>query len=99
MTEPGRNPAAMGTETLTGMWSQAKRKKREIGGDGQRAAIAPTSDWKILNPSVPPSSGSAERSGWGIMPRTLRPGLQMPAILSRDPLGLASGVMRPSEVE
>src|SRR6266852_4033048 len=58
-------------------------------------AIAPTNDWKILNPSVQPSSGSDERSGWGIMPRTFRPALQIPAILSREPFGLASTVTRP----
>ena len=62
-------------------------------------AIAPTSDWKILIPSVQPSSGSAERSGCGIMPRTLRPGLQMPAMFSSEPLGLASGVISPCGVE
>jgi len=41
------------------------------------------------------SSGSAERSGWGIMPRTLRPGLHTPAIFSNDPLGFVSGVISP----
>ena len=60
--------------------------------------IAPTSDWKILKPSVPPSSGSAARSGCGIMPSTLRPSLQIPAIFSREPLGFASRVISPDEV-
>jgi hypothetical protein len=59
-------------------------------------AMAPTRDSKILNPSVPPSSGSLDRSGCGIIPSTLRPSLQIPAILSRDPLGLASAVMSPA---
>src|SRR5207302_11206427 len=59
------------------------------------AAIAPTNDSMILNPSVPPSSGSAARSGWGIIPSTLRPALQMPAIFSSDPLGFDSGVISP----
>jgi hypothetical protein len=63
------------------------------------AAIAPTSDWNTLKPSVPPSSGSAARSGWGIIPRTLPPGLQIPAMFSSDPLGLASEVIWPSSVE
>src|SRR5208282_5949033 len=62
-------------------------------------AIAPTNDSKILKPSVPPSSGSAARSGWGIMPRTLRPGLQIPAIFSSDPLGFASVVISPCALE
>ena len=53
-------------------------------------AMAPTMDSKILKPSVPPSSGSLERSGCGIIPSTFRPGLQIPAMLSSDPLGLAS---------
>lgn len=60
------------------------------------SAIVPTSDSKILNPSVPPSSASAARSGCGIIPNTLRPGLQIPAIFSSEPLGLASAVTRPS---
>src|SRR5207245_11398292 len=57
---------------------------------------APTSDSKIFIPSVPPSSDSLARSGCGIIPRTLRPGLQMPAMLSRDPLGLDSAVISPA---
>jgi hypothetical protein len=61
-----------------------------------RFAIAPTIDWKIFIPSVQPSSGSAERSGCGIIPTTLRPGLQMPAMLSREPLGLAAAVISPA---
>ena len=59
-------------------------------------AMAPTMDSKILNPSVPPSSGSLERSGCGIIPSTFRPGLQIPAIFSRDPFGLASAVISPA---
>src|SRR5216683_551552 len=51
-------------------------------------AMAPTRDSKILNPSVPPNSGSLERSGWGIIPNTFRPGLQIPATFSSDPFGL-----------
>ena len=58
-------------------------------------AMAPTRDSKILNPSVPPNSGSLERSGCGIIPSTFRPGLQIPAIFSRDPLGLAALVISP----
>ena len=59
------------------------------------AAIADTSEWKIFAPSVMPSSGSLARSGWGIIPSTLRPSLQMPAMFSSDPLGLASAVTSP----
>src|SRR5580658_2519540 len=51
---------------------------------------------KIFAPSAEPSKASLERSGWGIMPSTFRPSLQIPAIFSSDPLGLASGVIRPS---
>ena len=58
-------------------------------------AMAPTMDSKILNPSMPPNSGSLERSGCGIIPSTFRPGLQIPTMLSSDPLGLASGVISP----
>ena len=53
-------------------------------------------DWKIRKPSAEPRSFSLERSGWGIMPRTLRPSLRMPAMLSSEPLGLASAVISPS---
>ena len=42
-----------------------------------------------------PSSGSLARSGCGIMPSTLRPSLQMPAMFSSEPLGLASAVTSP----
>ena len=39
------------------------------------------------------------RSGWGIMPITFRSLLQSPAMLSRAPFGLASGVTSPSGVQ
>ncbi len=50
---------------------------------------------KSLRPSAEPRRDSLERSGWGIMPRTLRPSLRMPAMLSSEPLGLAAGVISP----
>ena len=75
-------------------WMQAKPPKD--AATAYFTAMAPTMDSKILNPSVPPSSGSLERSGCGIIPSTFRPGLQIPAMLSRDPLGLASGVISPA---
>src|SRR5271157_1313101 len=59
------------------------------------AAIAATSEWKIFAPSVMPSSGAEARSGCGIMPRTLRPSLQIPAMFSSEPLGLAAEVTSP----
>jgi hypothetical protein len=37
----------------------------------QRVTSAETMDWNTFIPSVPPSSGSAERSGCGIIPTTL----------------------------
>src|SRR5437879_4370622 len=79
--------------------SAAKARVNSRFRDFYLAAIAPTSDWNTLNPSVPPSSGSAARSGWGIIPRTLPPGLQIPAMLSSDPFGLASKEIWPSGVE
>src|SRR5207302_3208003 len=48
---------------------------------------------KIFAPSAEPSRLSLQRSGCGIIPRTLRPGLQIPAMLSSDPLGLAAEVI------
>ena len=62
-------------------------------------AMAPTRDSKIFTPSSPPSSGSAARSGWGIMPRTFLPGLQIPAMFSSEPLGFESFVIPPSGLE
>src|ERR1051326_9044487 len=52
--------------------------------------------WKSFSPSAEPSRLSLERSGWGIIPSTLRPSLQMPAMLSSEPLGLDSAVTSPS---
>src|SRR5215469_200219 len=66
---------------------------------GYRVAIAPTSDWNILKPSTPPSSVSLARSGCGIIPSTFLSGLEIPAILSSEPLGLASGIVSPAAVE
>src|SRR5690242_20826333 len=51
---------------------------------------------KINRPSSPPSIASVQRSGWGIIAATLRFMLTIPAILRREPLGLASGVDRKS---
>ena len=50
-------------------------------------------------PSVPPCRASAARSGCGIMPRTVLDSLKMPAILSRDPLGLSSSVGSPDRAD
>ena len=46
-------------------------------------------------PSVLPSTDSEARSGWGMRPATLRDTLQIPAMFSREPLGLDSSVIRP----
>ena len=54
----------------------------------QAAAI----EEKIFAPSSLPSSLLQASSGWGIRPKTLRPSLQMPAIFSNEPLGLAAAV-------
>ena len=50
------------------------------------AASALTSEPRITSPSVDPISGSAARSGCGIMPSTLRSRFRMPAMLRMDPL-------------
>src|SRR5258707_5383214 len=57
--------------------------------------IEAVSERKISRPSLEPSISSQARSGWGIMPRTLRSRLQMPAIFEREPLGLAASVSSP----
>ena len=68
---------------------RTERQASQLKRRPYRLAIAPTMEWKIFIPSMPPSAGSEDRSGWGIMPTTLPPALQMPAILSSEPFGLA----------
>src|SRR6185312_1563437 len=55
-----------------------------------RAGTALRTDSKIPRPSVEPISGSQARSGCGIMPRTLRPSLRIPAISRAEPLGFST---------
>ena len=43
----------------------------------------------MRRPSALPRSGSAFRSGWGIIPSTLPEALTMPAMSARLPLGLS----------
>ena len=64
----------------------------------QRVASASIIDAKIFQPSDEPSSFSLDRSGCGIIPRTFRPSFRIPAILLREPFGLASGVISPAGV-
>src|SRR5580693_1644182 len=66
--------------------------RHDIGGDGagaHTAAAACSMDWKTTRPSEDPISGSVARSGWGIMPITLRSRFRTPAILRSEPLGLS----------
>ena len=63
------------------------------------SAMTPARDSKILKPSVQPSASSLARSGCGIIPSTLRPGLQIPAMFSSEPLGLAAAVISPEGLE
>jgi hypothetical protein len=60
-----------------------------------QAGTACNSDSKSDRPSVFESRGSQARSGCGIMPKTLRPLLVMPAIFSLLPFTLASSVTIP----
>ena len=43
---------------------------------------------KKPRPSGTPSSASATRSGWGMMPTTVPAALQMPAMWLAEPFGL-----------
>ncbi|MBT9148473.1 MAG: hypothetical protein DDT32_02247 [Syntrophomonadaceae bacterium] len=45
---------------------------------------------KNTRPSVPPRISSQQRSGWGIIPSTFPSALVIPAMLEREPLGLAA---------
>src|SRR5919201_3097975 len=58
--------------------------------------IASRTDRNSRRPSVPPSSGSAARSGCGIIPSTFPALLTIPAMLWADPLGFAAPTTRPS---
>src|SRR5262249_34512743 len=49
-----------------------------------------------LRPASLPTRRSTACSGWGMRPTTLRPGLQTPAMLASEPLGLTSGTERPA---
>src|SRR5205807_4116592 len=62
------------------------------------ASIVSIIDRKIVKPSALPSRSSQARSGCGIKPKTFPSGLQIPAIFSIDPFGLAEGSIRPSDV-
>src|SRR5258708_30550021 len=54
--------------------------------------------WNSSRPSADPSSASLDRSGCGIIPSTLRPSFNTPAILSNAPFGFAFAVTSPSGV-
>src|SRR6185437_11493100 len=60
---------------------------------GHLAASAPECaamiDWNTPRPSHEPMIFSTARSGWGIMPMTLRPALRMPAMRRTEPLALS----------
>ena len=53
----------------------------------------------IIDPSVPPISSSQQRSGWGIIPKTLPSEFIIPAIFDSDPLGFDSFVISPFSSE
>src|SRR4029079_5825365 len=53
-------------------------------------------DLTTASPSALPRRASEHRSGWGIMPRTLRSRLQMPAMLRAEPFGFADRRTLPS---
>ena len=57
-------------------------------GGGHARTAARTIEWKTARPSVEPISGSVARSGWGIMPMTLRSRLRMPAISRSGAVGV-----------
>src|SRR3984885_14161609 len=61
--------------------------------------IAPASDAKSSKPSDEPSIASLDRSGWGIIPSTLCPSLNTPAMQLMAPLGLANLVTSPDWVQ
>src|SRR5204862_7544067 len=60
------------------------------------AATAERTDSNNTRPSALPRTGSHARSGCGISPTTLRPGLQMPAMLLTLPFGFRASVISPS---
>jgi hypothetical protein len=61
--------------------------------------IALTRDANNNKPSDEPRIASLERSGWGIIPSTLWPSLNTPAMQLMEPLGLAAEVTSPDGVQ
>src|ERR1051326_8788215 len=61
----------------------------DCGRHGYLDTRAVAIEANIFRPAAEQRMDSAERSGCGIMPITLWPSLQMPEMLSREPLGLA----------
>ena len=57
---------------------------------------ASSNDSNSARPSAEPRIFSAARSGWGIMPMTLKRALAIPAMLAREPLGLPASSASPS---
>jgi 3-oxoacyl-[acyl-carrier-protein] synthase-3 len=53
------------------------------------AALTVTSEFRIYKPSVLPISGSAARSGCGIIPITFRWSFKIPAMCRMEPFGLS----------
>src|SRR5262249_39072478 len=62
----------------------------EVWGDGHAATATRRSEWKTTRPSVECMSGSVARSGWGIMPITLRCSLSTPAIARIEPFAFST---------
>ena len=93
-------PFCGGADTRAfGPWdtmSRAPRAGADERGRGQRAASAATADSNILMPASLPRSFSEQRSGCGMRPTTLPSRLQMPAMASVAPFGLAESTTRPS---
>src|SRR5260370_27278870 len=87
--------------TLEGVEHALQHRHAVVRGDDDRVlhytrASDAAIDLKTPKPSALPSSASEQRSGCGIMPRTLRSRLQMPAMLRADPFGFDADVIRPS---
>ena len=92
----GGTTAIRGGSVGSGALQQPEIRPSEEREDEAAAARVAASERKMSLPSLDPSKSSQARSGCGINPSTLRSRLQMPAMLSRDPLGLAAPVTFPS---
>ena len=82
--------AARGAGGASGARLRVRPRRRQAAAAARRARAASTSEPRMRQPSVEPSSGSTACSGCGISPITLPSQFVTPATSAREPFGFAS---------